>query len=81
MEQKLPLPALAAGVPHLERRARGETDEVQLVVHEARPVIAGRELGRQHGETGRQRERALVGAPDLELRQVGAGDTGVGLQM
>ena len=77
MKQKLPLPALAAGMSHLERGAWREADEVQLVVHEARPVIAGRELGRQHGETGRQRKRALAGPPDLELRQVGAGDTGV----
>ena len=77
MKQKLPLPALAAGMSHLERGAWREADEVQLVVHEARPVVAGRKLGRQHCETGRQRERALAGAPDLELWQVGAGDAGV----
>ena len=48
-----------------------------LVFHETRPVVCGRQLGGQHGETGCQRERSLVGAPDLELREIGASDAGV----
>ena len=45
MEQDFPFPAPAAGMPHLERRARREADEVQLVFHETRPVVCGRQLG------------------------------------
>ena len=65
MKQEFPLPAPAAGTPQLERRARREADEIQLVVHEAGPIVARRELGRQHGKTGRQCEGALAGASDL----------------
>ena len=77
MKQNLPLPAPAAGMAHLERRAWREADEIQLVFHETRPVVCRCQLGGQHGETGCQRERSLAGAPNLELREIGASDAGV----
>ena len=77
MKQHFPLPAPATGMPHLERRARREADEIQLVVHEAAPAVVRRKLGRQHGESGRQCEGAFAGASDLEFRQVSARDAGI----
>src|SRR5690606_17238321 len=55
-------------------RRRGEADEVHLAVQEPGRFGPRRELGREHRQAGRERERALRVARHLQLRQVRARD-------